>query len=336
MRFSIKTKIISILLAALFATVAVSAGISVYTGQSRARHNLSIYASTVLSRIIDMIVFAGMETQTIQPYLVSAGTDPKIKNIIVVDNDFVIKGTSEFGGIGSLSPELQNYGYVAGTQRRFKKDRKNGHPLLEVVSPVITPEGRTGTAFLEIDMADDFDQAVNMAVKVAFVMFLMFLGLIGFIYFFIQRGLVRHILHLKKKAILFAGGALDERVIVQSRDEIGELGSAFNKMAEDLRAAMENEKEKAVELASLNQQLTANEQQLKALNQQLRANEQQLRAANQQLKAAGDAEKKARGELTEKVTALERFQKVTVGRELEMVELKKRIKEHGSDADLQH
>ena len=70
-----------------------------------------------------------------------------------------------------------------------------------------------------------------------------------------------------------------------------------------------------------------------AANQQLRASEQQLKAGNQQLRAANQQLIASEKQLQDKNLELERFNKVTVGRELKMVELKEEIKtlkkEHG-------
>ncbi len=72
-------------------------------------------------------------------------------------------------------------------------------------------------------------------------------------------------------------------------------------------------------------------QQLKAANQQLVASEQQLRAANQQMVAANQQLSASEKKVQEKVLELESSNKLMVGRELKMVELKEKIARYEKD-----
>ncbi|MCK5021009.1 MAG: MCP four helix bundle domain-containing protein [Candidatus Peribacteraceae bacterium] len=87
-----------------------------------------------------------------------------------------------------------------------------------------------------------------------------------------------------------------KKIRIKSRDEIGDLAFGFNKMADDLKKSRK-ELEKYSE--GLEKEVTERTKELE----------------------------KSKKELEEKVDELERFSKLTVGRELKMVEMKKKIRE---------
>jgi sensor histidine kinase YesM len=106
---------------------------------------------------------------------------------------------------------------------------------------------------------------------------------------FISRMLSRPIVQLSKSALRIAGGDLKPIEIKHNlNDEIGDLVDAFNKMSEDLHIATVSRDALVKEIAN---------------------------------------RKQAEKELKKKMHQLERFNKLTVDRELRMIELKKEINE---------
>ena len=99
------------------------------------------------------------------------------------------------------------------------------------------------------------------------------------------------------------------------------LGMTVTLLCRSLRKRLvveENLRQAKEKAEGINEQLQASHQQLGAMNKQLQTNEQQLRANNQQLQE----------EITERrqaIEELERFNRLAVGRELRMVELKKQV-----------
>jgi len=115
-----------------------------------------------------------------------------------------------------------------------------------------------------------------------------------------------HPIELMSQAIKrFGGGNFSERVFVRTRDELQDLAQGFNQMAHDL-----GEYHRAEEEAK------------NVLEVRIMAKTKEL----QELVAMQEEVIKARtGELQRRVDELERFQRITIGRELKMRELKKEI-----------
>ncbi len=115
-----------------------------------------------------------------------------------------------------------------------------------------------------------------------------------------SRTISKPITKLRDATAEIGKGRLDTRIGSTSKDEIGQLSRAFDQMAENLKIN------------------TTTIDKLNAANQQLQAGEQRLKAANQQLQTKEET-------LQKKMEQLERFNKLAVGRELRMVELKKEV-----------
>ncbi|USK58138.1 methyl-accepting chemotaxis protein [Peribacillus asahii] len=79
--------------------------------------------------------------------------------------------------------------------------------------------------------------------------------------FFIIKSIIKPIKILKDKAITVSRGDLRERIDVQTTDEIGQLGQAFNDMQESLRTLIKQVEFSAEQVASSSEQLTANSEQ---------------------------------------------------------------------------
>lgn len=114
--------------------------------------------------------------------------------------------------------------------------------------------------------------------------------------FYIYHSLSRPITKLRDAAKEIGKGRLERKIEIRSKDEIGELASAFSQMTKDLR-------ESRIKL----------EKYSKGLEKQVDERTKEL--------------EKSKKEMETKVNELEKFGKLSVGRELKMVELKKRVGE---------
>lgn len=106
--------------------------------------------------------------------------------------------------------------------------------------------------------------------------------------YFLEKRVSKPIIKLRDAAAEISKGNLDKKIDIKTKDEIEELATAFNQMTVDIKKSRQKLKEYSKEL------------------------EKKVEARTK--------------ELNQKNEALERFNKMTVGRELRMIELKKRIK----------
>jgi HAMP domain-containing protein len=122
---------------------------------------------------------------------------------------------------------------------------------------------------------------------------------------FFSQLIVNPIKKLHKGVEIIRKGNLSYRVDVQTNDEIEELARAFNKMAKELSQYH----------AALEESRTILQIRVKARTREL----------EEMTKGLEDKVKGRTKELEERLSELERFHKLTVGRELKMMDLKKEI-----------
>lgn len=151
---------------------------------------------------------------------------------------------------------------------------------------------------------------VNKAQREAILMGLGFFVLISLIAilasFYFSKGVSKPIEKLRRGTEMIGRGNFDHRIKVDSGDELEDLASAFNKMAQDLKRFHESMKE--------------TEQVLKI---RVKAKTRELRQLNEELEQRVQERTK---ELKKRIEELERFHRLTVGREKKMIELKKENK----------
>ena len=144
---------------------------------------------------------------------------------------------------------------------------------------------------------------ITTALLLVIIIFIIVGLIIGF---FISRSITNPLAKLVTASKAVAKGDFKQRVKKESEDEIGDLATSFNKMAEDLKKSYT-----AIEESKITLEIKVKDRtrELKELTESL---EKQVKARTE--------------ELQKKVEELEKFNKLAVGRELKMIELKKEIK----------
>ena len=159
---------------------------------------------------------------------------------------------------------------------------------IDVVTTHVHLENPDWAVVVELPVQEAYQSVTQGIIVSASIMLLsLVLAIVAGIY--LSKRITKPIIGLRDAAIKIGQGELDTKIDVKSRDEIGELAGAFRQMMDDLKKSR----------AKL-------EQYSKDLERQVANRTKELQA---------------------KMEDLERFNKLAVGRELRMVELKKRIKE---------
>ncbi len=94
--------------------------------------------------------------------------------------------------------------------------------------------------------------------------------------FFIIKSIINPISDLKEKAITISQGDLTQSIHVQSNDEIGHLGQAFNDMQESLRTLIKNVEKSAELVASSAEELSASAEQTSDATEQVATSIQEV------------------------------------------------------------
>ncbi len=101
--------------------------------------------------------------------------------------------------------------------------------------------------------------------------------------FAISKSITNPITKLRNAAIEIGKGDLTKRAEVKSKDEIGELASSFNQMADEIQKRNEEIETVNEEFRASNEELQASEEELRASNEELETANEELREAQEQL-----------------------------------------------------
>ena len=134
--------------------------------------------------------------------------------------------------------------YVAASQNAVKVDQRkdaDGREMLFTAAPIV--QGRSFIGYVQLsEPASRLQQAVRdrwevLGLGVAGIAAVALLASV-----WLSTSLIRPLEKLRDSALRFSQGELSHRVSYQGRDEIGAVASAFNQMAEQVQAMIEEQR----------------------------------------------------------------------------------------------
>lgn len=183
--------------------------------------------------------------------------------------------------------------------------------LKRFIESAVTDELRGVQSSIETANASGANAvAVNASISLLMILTAVVLGI------FLNAKIILPIRQIRNTAVSIAGGNFSKRVVVASEDELGELSTTFNSMADsveksrvDLEAKITERTQELVKVKS-------------GLEEAVAARTAELENIKRHLEQTVTERTK---ELTEKIEEVERTNKLMVDRELKMIELKKEI-----------
>lgn len=175
----------------------------------------------------------------------------------------------------------------------YKPAAAFGQSLLTAFSPIHLSGQKLGT-YQVVFSLEEVSKLVEREIKEALLLYLLIALVLGAFMFYFSKIITKPLAKLTAVTQALAGGDLTKRADMESKDEIGQLGQAFNQMASQLQ-----------------EYYGVLEQKVKERTAETEEAKKKLEVLNQ--------------ELQKKLEELERTNKLMVGRELKMAEMKKEI-----------
>jgi len=121
-----------------------------------------------------------------------------------------------------------------------------------------------------MDTSETTDAALPILISTGIDIIITFI-IGGIIIFFVIRSITNPLLRVKKAAVEISEGNLAQNINIQSRDEIQDLGNAFNEMTKNLRHLIQQIDDSSIQLSASAEELSASSEETKIAAEQVAA-----------------------------------------------------------------
>lgn len=194
-----------------------------------------------MSQAIDAFILSQYEFENNEQlqYFIFNLTDknPEVTNIninIQAEDKLITYYSTNLSSIGKESDNYNNFVYENDAIVNIPSHSTDSHSL-KVIVPVNQSGKIIGTYEIILSMNDSYNAFYEKVIDLIIISIIGLLFLIISILFLLRIFIVKPILFFRDTARLIGEGDLEKQIKIYSKDEIGELSDAFNKMTLNLK-----------------------------------------------------------------------------------------------------
>ena len=229
-------------------------------------------------------------------HLYNSGYGAIISNdgTIVSHKSHQLVGKSSFKIAGANSSKVKN-AVRTGQSLSYTDVASNGDDLYRVYTPIHIDSTNTPWSLMVTVPLNEVKQDANALTKYTIILSLIGILILAVLITLIARGLVKPIVKVVDKVQEIAGGNLtSEALTIQSKDEIGQLAKAMNKMTSNTRTLIKD-------AAGISKQVSSYSEELLAYTNEMSDGIEQVSATTEQLAAGSTDQAQHANETLEKV-----------------------------------
>lgn len=249
-----------------------------------------------------------------------------------IEGKLKVVASNDSSLIGKEASLENSYSYRDGEIRITQIKEREGTETLRVITPIRLGGEIMGTYEIKLTLGPLKETISKIQRQFLLMAAFSIIFIIFSLSFLIRLTVVNPVKKLQRGMREVGAGNLDFRIKTKREDEFGDLILGFNQMADELQKNYQQLKEIQRSLEEKVRERTQQLEEAKAvLEIKVRARTRELMeltaSLEEKVKARTKDLQESQKELQRKVEELEKFQRLVVGRELKMREMKKKIKE---------